>query len=386
MTLSTNGPPKVLYVFPMPYAKCAELRAMNFGKRVRLKRETKVTGQQLEPLLQEAERSGVQVDEVLKSLGHEALCQKRSRLNADLSLLDYFRIEGEVARRLDDLTAHLSERKLTYETGAFITAQMNRSTTLTEALSNLAQYFNMMHGEHYNTVRVTNRTVSLIIDDSAFPYTMRDDAEMVHFIGECVLIKVQCVLDSLSDGLAARALRRVVLKREQPLAGASHLQFWHVPVSLGQCSYELCFDYELAHAHMPPPNAIDLSAEGVFSRVIAYLEQLEPSEGMNTYTAKVLDLIRNGVVQQEAVARHLSISVATLRRRLEQEGTNFRELLSAHYVEEATQLLQKGHSVSHVSDVLDYSDIRAFNRAFKRWKGETPAQYARRKTSLAQDA
>lgn len=351
-----------------------------------MKRAPRISGRQLEPLLEEAERSGVEIDDVLISLGHDTFCRKQTRLESSLSLLDYFRIEGEVARRLDDLTAHLSERKLTYETGAFITAQMNRSTTLSDALNNLAQYFNMMHGEHYNTVRITDRTVSLIIDDSAFPYTMRDDPEMVHFIGECVLIKVQCLLDSLSGGLAARALRRVVLKRETPPEESSHLDFWQVAVSLGQSSYELCFDYELAHAHMPSPNEIDLSSEGVFSRVISYLEQLEPSEGPITYRAKVLDLIRNGAVKQEVVARRLSMSVATLRRRLEQERTNFRELISAHYVEEATQLLRKGYSVSHVSDALDYSDIRAFNRAFKRWKGETPAQYTRRKTSIPQDA
>lgn len=347
---------------------------------------TLVTGRQLEPLLQEAERSGIATHEVLKSLGFEALGSPAERARAELRLADYFRIEGELARQLDDLTAHLSERKLTYETGAFVTAQMGRSTTLNEALSNLAQYFNMMHGEHYNTVRATGRTVSLIIDDSAFPYTMRDDVEMVRFIGECVLIKVHCLLDSLSRGLAAKALRRVSLKRPSEASLPSHLKFWQAPVSFGQSNYELCFDHELAHSQMPLPDEIDLSAEGVFSRVITYLDQLDPSRAQASYTSKVLDLIRNGVIQQDSVAHRLSVSVATLRRRLEQEGTNFRELISAHYVEQATQLLQKGHSVSHVSDVLNYSDIRAFNRAFKRWRGETPAQYARRHAAHEQNA
>ena len=351
-----------------------------------MKRASLVSGRQLEPLLQEAERSGVSANDVLLSLGYDTLCAPQVRAEAEITLTDFFRIEGEIARRLDDLTAHFSERKLTYETGAFITAQMSGATTLLEALNHLAQYFNMMHGEHYNTVRTTDRTVSLIIDDQAFPYTMRDDPEMVHFVGECVLIKVQCLLDSLSDGLAEKALRRVAIKRDQMIPPPSHLEFWPIVVSFGQSSYELCFDHELARTHMPAPSQIDLSSEGVFSRVISYLDQMDPSERSLSYTSKVLDLIRNGAVQQDVVAHRLSLSVATLRRRLEQEGTNFRELISAHYVEEATQLLQKGHSVSHVSDVLNYSDVRAFNRAFKRWKGETPAQYARRKGRLPQDA
>ncbi|MCR9193648.1 MAG: helix-turn-helix domain-containing protein [Hyphomonas sp.] len=319
---------------------------------------------------------------VLKSLGYEHLCDQQFRASSSVALADFFRIEGEIARQLDDLTAHLSERKLTYETGAFITSQMKRSTTLSEALNHLAQYFNMMHGEHYNTVRTTDRTVSLIIDDTSFPYTMKDDPEMVCFVGECVLIKVQCLLDSLSDGLAATALRRVVVKRPQAGSLPSHLEFWPVPVSFGHTSYELCFDHDLAHSHMPPPSEIDLSAEGVFSRVIAYLDQIGSAPANQTYKTMALDLIRNGFTQQDLVAHRLSVSVATLRRRLQQEGTSFRELLSLHFIEEATKLLKKGHSVSHVSEVLNYSDIRAFNRAFKRLKGETPAQYARRKASL----
>jgi AraC-like DNA-binding protein len=352
----------------------------------RLKRASYVTGLQLESLLKEAERSGVNTLQVLKSLGYEQLCDGEIRARSSVELADFFRIEGEIARQLDDLTAHLSERKLTYETGAFITSQMKRATTLSEALNHLAQYFNMMHGEHYNTVRTTDRTVSLIIDDKSFPYTMKDDPEMVYFVGDCVIIKVQCLLDSLSNGLAATALRRVVVKRPQADSLPSHLEFWSVPVSFGQASYELCFDHDLAHSHMPPPSEIDLSAEGVFSRVIAYLDQIGPEATNLTYRTMALDLIRNGCAQQDLVAHRLSISVATLRRRLEQEGTSFRELLSLHFVEEATKLLKKGYSVSHVSEVLNYSDVRAFNRAFKRLKGETPAQYARRKTGLIESA
>lgn len=345
-----------------------------------------VSGRQLDALLNEAERSGVDTNRVLKSLGFDWLCEQNVRAEAKIDLAGFFRIEGEVARQLDDLTAHLSERKLTYETGAFVTSQMSRSNTLNDALNHLAQYFNMMHGERYNTVRTTDRTVSLIIDDTSFPYTMKDDPEMVWFVGECVLIKVECLLDSLSNGLASTALRRVVVKRPQAKNLPSHLEFWPVPVSFGQASYELCFDHDLAHSHMPPPSEIDLSAEGVFSRVIAYLDQIGPATTNLTYRTMALDLIRNGCAQQDLVAHRLSISIATLRRRLEQEGTSFRELLSLHFIEEATKLLKKGFSVSHVSEVLNYSDVRAFNRAFKRLQGETPAQYARRKTGLIENA
>jgi len=343
---------------------------------IRLDGPAYITIEQLVPVLQEAERAGVQVEDVLQSFGYSSAALAPSQYHTRLSLVDFFRIEGEVARRLDDLTAHLSERKLTYETGAFITAQMNQSTTLASALNSLAQYFNMMHGEHYNSVRITDRTVTLITDDSAFPYTMKNDPVVVHFVGESVLIKVYCLLDSLSEGLASQALRRVSLKRAPSDAVPGHLQFWTAPISFGQGNYELCFDHELAHAPMSSPRELDLSSDGVFSRVISYLKRQTPSDRAQSYQARVLDLIRNGLTQQDAVAYRLSISVATLRRRLEEEGTSFRDLMSGHVLEQAMMLLRKGYSVSQVGEVLNYSDVRAFNRAFKRMTGQTPAQFA----------
>lgn len=349
-----------------------------------MERQTYISEAQLEPLLREAERAGMELKDIWASIGRDYSTGSQFH-PAQLSLVDYFRLEGEVARRLDDLTAHLSERKLTYQTGAFVTAQMNRSTTLTEALTNLAQYFNMMHGEHYNTVRITDRSVTLIIDDTGFPYTIKNDPNMVNFVGECVLIKVQCLLDSLSNGLAEKALRRVYLRREKTANPLGHLTFWMAPVSFGQSHYELSFDVDLANSDMPPPDEIDLSSEGVFSRVIAYLDARAPSATRQSFRSRTLDLVRNGITQQEIVAEHLSVSVATLRRRLESEATSFREILNAHLTHEATQLLSKGHSVSFVSDALDYSDIRAFNRAFKRWTGETPAKFAKRQSDLVSE-
>jgi len=343
-----------------------------------LDRCTHISSRQVSVFLEEAERAGVDADGVLRSLGFGGLTRETISSHTAFSLIDFFRIQGEVARQLDDLTAHLSERKLTFETGAFVTTQLDRSTTLCDAISDLAKHFNMMHGEHYNRVRITDRTATLIIDDTSFPYTLRDDQETVHFVGECVLIQVFCLLDSLSGGLAAKALQRIALKRPSMEGAPPHLNFWTAPTTFGNSAYELSFDLDLAHSPMAKTGQIDLSSEGIFARVISYLEAQSPQSEIQSYQARTLDLIRNGISHQDMVAHRLSISVATLRRRLEEEGTSFRHLVNEHRMAEAVTLLDKGYSISHVSEALNYSDIRAFNRAFKRWKGETPARFARR--------
>ena len=340
-----------------------------------------VASTQVRSFLDESKRAGISVDHVIQTLGLDTNQTALMTDEGTISLSDFFRLEGEVARRLDDLTAHLSERKLTYETGAFVTEQVKRATTLSEAIHSLAAYFNMMHAEPYNHVRETARTVTLIIDDAKFPYTVKHDPDMVHFIGDCVLIKVYCLLDSLTGGLAARALRRVNLKRQQPVIDADqelgHLTFWDIPQTYGQGSYQLCFDRDLALTPIQRPSDVDLSAGGIFSRVVTYLETRTPSAQAASYTARVTDLIRQGVTHQDTIAARLSISVATLRRRLEDEAVSFRDLVSKYRMEQAMAMLAKGQSVAQVTDRLDYSDIRAFNRAFKRWTGETPATYAK---------
>ncbi len=78
----------------------------------------------------------------------------------------------------------------------------------------------------------------------------------------------------------------------------------------------------------------------------------------------------------ENIARALGTSVRTLQRRLADDGHSFndlldgtRQLLARRYLEEATIGIQD------TALLLGYSEPRAFQRAFKRWTGQTPADY-----------
>ncbi|MGB3624743.1 MAG: AraC family transcriptional regulator, partial [Henriciella sp.] len=153
-------------------------------------------------------------------------------------------------------------------------------------------------------------------------------------------------------------------------------RFWTVPIEYGGAAYELVYDYDLACQPLSIQDQVDLSSDGLFSRVINYLDEHRgEGEGYST-TARTLDLIDGGLSRQSDVARRLGISVATLRRRLGEEGVNFRDLLLDTRLRQAEGMLKRGCSVAQTTELLDYSDIRAFNRAFKRWKGVTPAAFA----------
>lgn len=335
---------------------------------------------QVRPMLASAARKGVNVDRLVALIG----CQEGfagTPAGTPLPLEAYFRLQRGIARELDDLTASLSARRLTYRTGSFVVSQLRRAATLQEVIASMAEHFNMMHGDAYNSVRISGDRLTLVVDDSSFPYTFRDDSGLTHFTGDMLLIKVHCLIDSLAHGLAQRALKRVGLVRARGEPGDGQVRFWTVPVLYRRSAYELVYDHDMACRPIPVPDNPDLTPDGIFSRVISHIASLKGDAEAGNYAARTLDLISEDMFAQSDVAERLGISVATLRRRLAEEGTTFRALVAQNRLERATHLLERGASVTHVAEELGYSDVRAFNRAFKKWQGLTPAAFAARNTA-----
>lgn len=82
----------------------------------------------------------------------------------------------------------------------------------------------------------------------------------------------------------------------------------------------------------------------------------------------------------EEVASALHVSTRTLKRRLQEEGRNFRALVDHVLRERATQMLQEeGLSVSEVAFRLGYNDVSNFSRAFRRWTGQSPSDFRKEK-------
>ncbi len=330
----------------------------------------------IRPILDSVARSGVSVEQ-LPSLRSFLDASDGIEDSAKLTITDYFRIQRDIALAFDDLTAQLSDRKLTYKTGHFVVSQLQNAPNLHGAIVSLVEHFNMMHGDAYNSVRLTEDRVSFVVDDSSFPYRFRDNERLVQFIGDCLMIKVHCLLDSLSNGIASKALRRIRLQRKRTAPAELQNAFWSVPIDYDHPTYEAIYDFDIACRPFDVPDRLDLTTDGLFARVIAYLEQSDPSRQSQSMTTRTLDVIEHDWVTQSDVAEQLGISVATHRRRLREEGVSFRDLIVKTRLVRAESMLRKGYTISQITGELEYSDIRAFNRAFKRWKGLTPAEYAK---------
>ena len=68
-----------------------------------------------------------------------------------------------------------------------------------------------------------------------------------------------------------------------------------------------------------------------------------------------------------------------LQRRLAEENTSFADLLDAVRKELAIEYIARRRSgVAEAALLLGFSDDRAFRRAFRRWTGESPAEFRTR--------
>lgn len=76
------------------------------------------------------------------------------------------------------------------------------------------------------------------------------------------------------------------------------------------------------------------------------------------------------------VAADLAMSSRTLERRLKQHGVVFKDLLTDIRRRMAIEYLGSAeHRLAEIAFLLGYSEVSAFNRAFKRWTGVSPLQY-----------
>ncbi len=78
----------------------------------------------------------------------------------------------------------------------------------------------------------------------------------------------------------------------------------------------------------------------------------------------------------EGIAQALGLSRRTLQRRIEEEGSSFRELISAGKREVAIELLAgKQLKIKEVAAKVGFQDTASFTRAFYQWEGTTPASW-----------
>lgn len=122
-----------------------------------------------------------------------------------------------------------------------------------------------------------------------------------------------------------------------------------------------------------------VTAAMVEAQCRAELEQLGLDADLLTQVRAALRSDGSGFPDLETVAARLHMAGRTLKRRLAEHGTGFREQVEAARRAEAIRLLRTtGLSVAQVARRLGYADASSFSRAFQKWTSVSPGSYRQR--------
>ncbi|MEO9825137.1 MAG: AraC family transcriptional regulator ligand-binding domain-containing protein [Paracoccaceae bacterium] len=109
----------------------------------------------------------------------------------------------------------------------------------------------------------------------------------------------------------------------------------------------------------------------------AELEQLNTEHSLvRTTKEEIARVLSEGLPKMADVARELGFSVRSFHRRLADHGASFQTLAEETRREIALSMLRDVNCpLSEIAFLTGFSEQSAFNRAFKRWTNETPANY-----------
>ncbi|MBL8953237.1 MAG: AraC family transcriptional regulator ligand-binding domain-containing protein [Myxococcaceae bacterium] len=129
----------------------------------------------------------------------------------------------------------------------------------------------------------------------------------------------------------------------------------------------------------PALNAVVAAhAEAALSRLLRERSPAEDDAGalIAEVRAAVLARLEAGDTSLPDVADAVGLSARTLQRRLSVAGTSLREVVDeARHDQALEELKRRDVSITEVAFVLGFSETSAFDRAFRRWEGQSPAEW-----------
>jgi AraC-like DNA-binding protein len=169
----------------------------------------------------------------------------------------------------------------------------------------------------------------------------------------------------------------VQFAHEAPEQTAEHLRVFHAPVSFGSKTNAIVIDRHFVEREVA---AADQRLYQILKRYLDQVLSEMPREDslLASVRSATAETMRAGDLKLARVAKQMAMSARTLQRQLKERGVDFKQLTDETRRRFAVNYLKdRKNTLTEVAFLLGYSELSAFNRAFKRWTGSTPLDYRR---------
>jgi AraC-like DNA-binding protein len=172
--------------------------------------------------------------------------------------------------------------------------------------------------------------------------------------------------------------QEVQFAHEAPEQASEHHRIFRAPVLFGCETNALVIELSFAERAVP---AADPQLYQIMKQYLdEVLSEIPREDGFFESIRKAIaESMREGDPKLARVAKKLAMGPRTLQRRLKDYGFDFKKLVEDTRQRFAMNYLKdRKNSLTEVAFLLGYSELSAFNRAFKRWTGSTPLDCQRK--------
>ncbi|MFI8481067.1 AraC family transcriptional regulator [Pseudomonas sp. NPDC078700] len=247
---------------------------------------------------------------------------------------------------------------------------IRNARTVGDALHDLGNYFHLHMGAAEVRIEVQGNHILLCYHT--------EDQNLVG-LPQAAELAISVGAQLMRTLLGARWQPQGVLLQHAALASSNNYRrAWDVTPQFNSPYNAWLFDAKLLDI---PLSSADEELHKLLQAHLDNLDELQINE-LPSYVQQLLrNFLPNGRVTIEQIADYMMLSTRTLQRYLAEEGTSFQNLLDQTRQSLATRYLRDSStSLTQLAELLGYSELSAFSRAFQRWTGVSPREWKKQNT------
>lgn len=216
------------------------------------------------------------------------------------------------------------------------------------------------------TLRESNDNASIVVD------VLLGDDRMRQFLLEILASNLIAMMRSLLPNTDIKP--ECNLKYDAPVHAEMYTDMLKIPIRFS--AQENSVTFNARNLKEPIPSADKYALSLVESQLTSLLDNFEEDHALERTIAKLIRTGEGYHLSLEDTAKRLHMSSRTLRRKLKEKDTSFREIKEKVYQDAAKDYLKNSElSINEIAFLLGYENPANFINAFKRWFGLTPSAF-----------